>query len=257
MNDVVTSGSSIANTFADWTVSAQRLLADHGLLRPLLRQVLIAEAVADQVLSDEQRQQALVGFAQQRGLDSQEALQRFAEAQLLSPQALNQQIELPLRLQQHCGQHFSAKAEARFLERKQQLDQVVYSLLRVPSEGLARELYLQLQDGEASFSDLAARYSEGPEKSSGGIVGPAPQAQGHPLLVQRLRTAAPGALLEPFQIEQWWLVVRLESLRPAIFDERMALQMSQELFEQWLEQQVDQEIQRLRPLVLDQASEVR
>ena len=74
--------------------------------------------------------------------------------------------------------------------------------------------------------------------------------------MQRLRTAAPGALLEPFQIEQWWLVVRLESLRPAIFDERMALQMSQELFEQWLEQQVDQEIQRLRPLVLDQASEV-
>ncbi|MFM1811482.1 MAG: hypothetical protein RLZZ336_420, partial [Cyanobacteriota bacterium] len=119
----------------------------------------------------------------------------------------------------------------------------------------ARELYLQLQDGEASFSDLAARYSEGPEKGSGGIVGPAPLAQGHPLLVQRLRTAAAGTLLEPFQIEQWWLVVRLESLRPAIFDERMALQMSQELFEQWLERQVDQEIQGLRPLVLDQTSE--
>jgi parvulin-like peptidyl-prolyl isomerase len=237
------------------TIEAQRLLANHGLLRPLLRQVLIAEAVSDQVLSHEQRQQALLGFAQQRGLDSQEALQRFAQAQLLSPQALSEQVELPLRLQQHCGQHFSAKAEARFLERKQQLDQVVYSLLRVPSEGLARELYLQLQDGEANFSDLAARYSEGPEKGSGGIVGPVPLGQGHPLLVQRMRTAAAGGLLEPFQIEHWWLVVRLESLRPAIFDEQMALQMSQELFEQWLEQQVDQEIQRLRPLVLDHTSE--
>ena len=229
---------------------ALRLLADHGLLRPLLRQTLLAEAVADQLLTDEQRGQALQSFAQQRGLDSQEALQRYCQAQLLSPEALNRQVELPLRVQQHCQQHFGPKAEARFLERKHQLDQVVYSLLRLQSEGLARELFLQLQEGEANFADLAARHSEGPEKATRGIVGPAPLSQGHPQLVQRLRTAQPGVLLEPFQIEQWWLVVRLESLRPASFDPMIALQMSQELFEQWLEQQVDLKIQQLRPAVL-------
>lgn len=127
---------------------------------------------------------------------------------------------------------------------------MVYSLLRLQNEGLARELFLQLQEGEASFADLAARYSEGPEKATRGIVGPVALNQAHPLLVQRLRTAGAGVLLEPFQIEQWWLVVRLESSRPASFDEPMALQMSQELFEQWLEQQVDLELEQLRPLLL-------
>lgn len=229
---------------------ALRLLADHGLLRSLLRQTLLADAVADQVLTEEERNLALQGFAKQRSLDSQEALERFCQAQLLSREALSRQVELPLRVQQHCQQHFGSKAEARFLERKHQLDQVVYSLLRLRNEGLARELYLQLQDGEANFADLAARHSEGPEKATRGIVGPAPLNQGHPLLVQRLRTAQPGVLLEPFQIEQWWLVVRLESLRPASFDPTIALQMSQELFEQWLEQQVDLKIQQLRPAVL-------
>lgn len=229
---------------------ALRLLANHGLLRSLLRQTLLADAVADQVLTEEDRSLALQSFAQQRSLDSQEALERFCQAQLLSREALSRQVELPLRVQQHCQQFYGLKAEARFLERKHQLDQVVYSLLRLQSEGLARELFLQLQEGEANFADLAARHSEGPEQTTRGIVGPAPLSQGHPLLVQRLRTAQPGVLLEPFQIEQWWLVLRLESLRPATFDQRMALQMSQELFEQWLEQQVDFKIQQLHPVVL-------
>ncbi|MBM5817762.1 MAG: peptidylprolyl isomerase, partial [Cyanobacteria bacterium K_Offshore_surface_m2_239] len=42
-------------------------------------------------------------------------------------------------------------------------------------------------------------------------------------------------------IEQWWLVVRLESLQPASFDDAMQTRMTQELFEEW----VDEEVQRL------------
>jgi parvulin-like peptidyl-prolyl isomerase len=155
-----------------------------------------------------------------------------------------------MRVQLHCQQHYGAKAEARFLERKHQLDQVVYSLLRVRSKGLARELFLQLQDGESNMADLSTQFSEGPERATRGIVGPVPLAQAHPQLMERLRTAPAGELQEPFQVDQWWLVVRLESLRPASFDQRMSLQMSQELFDQWLEQEVDRKVDQLRSLVL-------
>jgi parvulin-like peptidyl-prolyl isomerase len=55
---------------------------------------------------------------------------------------------------------------------------------------------------------------------------------------------------EPFQIEQWWLLFRLESLTPASFDETMAQQMSQELFEQWLEQTLETQLEQLRPQLL-------
>jgi parvulin-like peptidyl-prolyl isomerase len=238
-------------------VESLRLLANQQLVRPYLRQTLLATAVADQTLSDEQRQQALISFAQQRGLHNQEKIENFCQAHLLTPQAFAQQVELPLRVQHHCRQHFLAKAEARFLERKHQLDQVVYSLLRLQNEGLSRELFLQLQDESASFAELAAQYSEGPEKLTRGIIGPVALNQAHPLLVQRLQTADVGVLVEPFQIEQWWLVMRLESSQPASFDEHMAIQMSQELFEEWLEQQVDLELQELRPLLLPKAVDVQ
>jgi hypothetical protein len=41
-------------------------------------------------------------------------------------------------------------------------------------------------------------------------------------------------------IEKWWLVVRLEVMRPASFDDAMQERMSRELFEEWVEEQVSQ-----------------
>lgn len=225
-------------------------LAQSGILRPYLRQRLLLEAVAAEQLSEEERRQSLMAFAQERRLANGEALERYRIAQVLTPAALAQQVELSLRLRRHCERLYRPKAEARFLERKNQLDRVVYSLLRLQNEGLARELYLQLLDGEASFADLAAEHAEGPERATRGIVGPVPLTQAHPQLVQRLRTAPVGEVQEPFAIERWWLVLRLESLTPASFDESMALQMSQELFDQWLEQAVEARLHQLRPLLL-------
>lgn len=231
------------------------LLAQHGLLRPYLRQCLMADALATETLSDDERRQALIAFAQQRRLTDGEALERYRIANLLSPEALALQVELPSRLRRHCERLYRPKAEARFLERKQQLDQVVYSLLRLQDEGLSRELYFQLQDGEADFADLAAQHSEGPERATRGIVGPVPLTQAHPQLVERLRTAPIAQVQEPLLIEGYWLLFRLESLTPASFDESMALQMSQELFEQWLEQAVETRLEQLRPQLLAPISE--
>ncbi|NDG73800.1 MAG: peptidylprolyl isomerase [Synechococcaceae bacterium WB8_1B_136] len=247
-------GSLAPSPRFDLQQDALAALARCGLLRPYLRQQLLQESVAQEDLSEEERRQAVVSFAQERRLPDGEALERFRVANLFTPEALAVQVELPLRIHRHCERLYRPKAEARFLERKHQLDRVVYSLLRLEDEGLARELYLQLQEGEANFADLAANYAEGPERATRGIVGPVPLTQAHPQLVERLRTAPAGVVQEPFQIERWWLVFRLESLTPASFDEPMALQMSQELFEQWLEQAVEARLQQLRPLLLSPVS---
>jgi parvulin-like peptidyl-prolyl isomerase len=249
------SSTSLSNLTTGEPSSARHLeslqsLAHYGLLRPYLRQSMMVKVLEGEELSDDERRQALIAFAQERRLANAEAVERFRIANLLTPEALALQVELPIRLRRHCERLYRPKAEARFLDRKQQLDRVVYSLLRLEDEGLARELYFQLQDGEATFADLAAQYAEGPERATRGIVGPVPLTQAHPQLVERLRTASIAQVQEPFQIDQWWLLFRLESLTPATFDEPMALQMSQELFEQWLEQAVEARLEQLRPQLL-------
>jgi hypothetical protein len=219
-----------------------RSLARHELLVPLLRQITIAKATAGVELSEEERQQARQVWIRKTGIQSAEHLQSHLTTYGLSEAEATWQAELPFRIQRHCEEHFVHRAEQRFLARKPQLDQVIYSLLRVEDASLARELFLRIAEGEADFAELAATYSQGPERATRGIVGPVPLLQAHPTLAERLRTIRPGELQPPLPIEQWWLVLRLESLRSASFDDEMRLRMSRELFEEWVEEEVARQI---------------
>jgi parvulin-like peptidyl-prolyl isomerase len=220
--------------------SLWRQLARHQLLLPLLRQEVISRAVSQVQLPAERQQQALQEWGVRKGIRSPEQLAAVCRAEALSEEDVQAQAQLPLRVAHHCREHFLHRAEQRFLARKHQLDQVVYSLLRVESGALAQELYLRIAEGEADFAELAAHYAKGPEQTTRGVVGPVPILQAHPALAERLRTSRPGQLSPPLLIDKWWLVVRLEVMRPATFDDTMQERMGRELFEEWVEEQVGQ-----------------
>ena len=223
------------------------LLARHQLLLPFLRQTVITEALAGVTLSEEEQQQAKKAWLQQKGIQSPEQLEMHLANHAMTEADALWQAELPQRIRHHCHDHFLHRAEQRFLSRKQQLDAVIYSLLRVRGEALAHELYLRIAEGEADFAELATTYAEGPEQATRGVVGPVPLLQAHPTLANVLRTSQPGELRPPFAIEQWWLVVRLESLQPASFDDAMQTRMTHELFEEWVEEDVQRLIKEHQP----------
>jgi parvulin-like peptidyl-prolyl isomerase len=152
---------------------------------------------------------------------------------------------LPLKLSKLALDAFAAKSEARFLQRKEGLDQTTYSLIRVKDSGVAHELYLQLEAGETNFEALATEYSEGPEQRSGGKVGPASLMRAHPQLRQRLRTATPGVVLEPVLIEKWWVVSRLEERLDASFDDAMRQRMATELLQQWMNAETNEMVKAI------------
>lgn len=235
-------------TLPEFSAQQLALLRRHNLLVPLVRQQLVAEAVETAQLSEEQRGQLMDDFLRRQQLEDPEDLATYLRDRGMSQSDLAWQLELPLRIAEHCREHFLHKAEAHFLERKNQLDQVVYSLLRVKDRFLAQELYLRIRGQEANFADLAAHYAEGPEQRTNGIVGPVPLTQAHPALAERLRTSAPGQLLEPFPIADWWLVVRLESYTPASFDDHTAERMASELFDQWANEETTLRVRGLSRL---------
>jgi parvulin-like peptidyl-prolyl isomerase len=229
------------------------LLARHHLLRPLLRQLVIAELTADIPIAANDTVDALEAFKRDHNIESEQQLDTFLRTQLLQRAELEQQLLQPKRVQRYVAEHYRPKAEARFLQRKTQLDRVVYSLLRLADPGLAQELFQRIEEGEADFAALAARYAQGPERATRGVVGPIPLVQAHPLLADRLRTSQPGVLIEPFAIETWWLVVRLESVIPASLDEATAQTMTRELFDEAVEQAVQQRLKTLIPLRFPEA----
>jgi len=232
-------------TLPEFTADQLALLRRHNLLLPLVRQQLIAEAVADAPVDEETHANLMASFRKREQLEDPEDWAAYLRDRGMGEADLAWQLELPLRVASHCSEHFLHKAEAHFLERKNQLDQVVYSLLRVKDRFLAQELYLQISGGEAHFADLAAQWAEGPERGTKGIVGPVPLTQAHPALAERLRTTKPGQLMEPFQIADWWLVARLERYEPARFDDAIAQQMTQELFQEWVQEEIAGKIGRM------------
>jgi parvulin-like peptidyl-prolyl isomerase len=64
-------------------------------------------------------------------------------------------------------------------------------------------------------------------------------------LVEKLRVAQPGVLLEPFRISDWWLVVRLERYSPATFTDEVSDQMCQEMFDAWIDEETAKTLSQL------------
>ena len=210
------------------------LLRSRDLLLSLVRRQLIEKATESLKIPVDLIQKVLIEHCQKEQLENDASLNNWLENHYLTRDELLHQLSLPVKLSKLAIDEFGNQAEAHFLQRKEQIDQVSYSLLRVKDSGMAYELYLQLEANEASFENLAADHSEGPEQRSGGKVGPGSLKQAHPRLQQLLRTATPGVVQEPILIEQWWVVARLDERQEASFNDAMRQRMANELLQDWL-----------------------
>ena len=118
--------------------------------------------------------------------------------------------------------HFGPSLEENFLASHGSYDQVIYSILRVRDASLAQELWIRLEENEASFAELASIFGEGEESAHKGIIGPRPMGSIQPpQLAGLLRTLQPGEIYPPHDFGGWHVLLRLEQIKPARFDRNM------------------------------------
>jgi parvulin-like peptidyl-prolyl isomerase len=63
--------------------------------------------------------------------------------------------------------------------------------------------------------------------------------QGHPRLSQLLKASQPGILLQPTKIDEWWVLLRLESYESQVLDDEMRKLMARELLDEWIHEEVN------------------
>lgn len=200
------------------------LLKRYRLLPALLRELIIDQAIADIDYTDDELAdfRAQVDAAQHPEAEiDEDALIRAFKIQTF----------------QRCK--FGPQIGSYFLQRKAQLDRVIYSLLRTQDEGLAYELYFRIAEGEQTFA-AAAAHGEGPEARTGGLVGPVELGSLHPDFARLLATRQVGQLTLPMACDGWFIVLRVEELIPAQFDTAIKQRLLDEQFEQWLQPQLHQ-----------------
>ena len=117
-----------------------------------------------------------------------------------------------------------------FYKRKRDLDQVVYSMLRLNDIGLAEELYLRLKNGECEIPELAFEYSLGPEKYTKGIVGPMPLSKANEQIRAISTKENIGNLNKPVVIQKTIVIAIVEHIIEAILTPEMEEKLLDELF---------------------------
>jgi PPIC-type PPIASE domain len=153
--------------------------------------------------------------------------------------------ELPT-LEKYQQVHWGHRVSSHFLARKGQLDRAIFSAIQVDHPGMAQEIYLRIKDRRQSFDKLARLYSQGTAATLGGVTGPVEIDRLHPHIAYHLIGLEPGELSPLFQIDNFYVFIRLEQRLPARFDEEMKGQLMTELFEQWLQTEVTSRISSLQ-----------
>ena len=218
-----------------------RDLARWGLLEIVRREQCLDHLLVDFPLPEAADLVALRGDLDQRlGLADGEARARWLESQGLSEADFDAMAARSLQWLRFCQIRWGSQVPSLFLAQKASLDGVTYSLLRMRDGDLIKEIYLQIREGEESLAKLAAIHSEGPERQSGGLIGPQSMAELPPALARLLQVSEIGQLWSPRQMDGYWLIVRLEAIHGAVLDGPMREQLLLEQGELFLRSTLDQ-----------------
>ena len=210
------------------------LLHRNRLLQPLIKSEMRSLTLSTVQIDQETKDNAIRELKSKLNLSNEEEFENFLTNNRLDLKAFSDLALEKFRLNKYLSNQFANKSEARFLDRKNQLDIVIYSLVRVSTWSLCRELYFKIVERESDFGEIAAKYSEGIEKQTRGIIGPMSLEKAHPALAEHLRSSKIGEVSQPITVNNSHLITRVESYEPAKLDNFMKDKMCEELFEEWL-----------------------
>ena len=137
------------------------------MLETFLVEILKDEKNKNIALSRQRQEKLLKDFKFNNEIDNDIKMEKYCKTHLLSKDDLKYLIEKEERSKNYSNKYFSS--ETQILSKNKKTELVSYSLLRVSEEGLANELYLQIEEENVNFKELIDKYSEGPEKKTNGL----------------------------------------------------------------------------------------
>ncbi len=207
-------------------------LENSNLLETTTKELVIDKLIDKINIDKEHFDEFFFEFLKKNKIEEEKQFKNFLIKNSFSKKLLQQKLLRSFKIQKLSINEFKNKAKDYFTQNKSYFDKVSYTLVRTTNLHLAKELYLQIEAGEEDIHEIAEKYSEGDEKFSRGIIGPIPINQGHILIRQKISTLKEGELIEPFQIDNWWIILRLEKLIKIKYTKQIETSICRDLFEE-------------------------
>ena len=145
-----------------------------------------------------------------------------------------------LKIEKFKQQAWGDRIPAYFARRKKQLDRVIYSSIEIETKEIAREIYFRLIEGEQTFAELARECSENSQMEVNNLgwleLGTLPSP-----IARQLSTLEVNSFSTPLLVGNCYVILRLEKYVSAQCDRAMRKRLINELFSQWIQQQLTQQ----------------
>lgn len=213
------------------------LLAQYNLIGQLLRETIIDEAIAGISCTPEEILNGCESVYRHFGLSNEVEKNVWLSRYSLNHEQLKLLATRKLRIEKFKQVRWGNKIESYFLQRKRNLDKVIYSLIQTKNQNIAGEIYFRIKEGEQTWAELASQYSIGNEAQTGGLIGPIEFGNLARNFALLLYTSQVGVVQAPIPIGENWVILRVEKFIAASLDNFMRQRLLNELFDSWLNEQ--------------------
>ena len=232
--------STIPEIEVDFLIPSLDKIRKGNLFRVYVKELVINKITEQISIERNQVEEAKNIFFKENKLIDNNRLNQFLLYKGINEEDLEYQISLPLKLEILSNQVDHSRIENHFLKRKDELDLYKYNVIRIDNSDLAHEIYFQLEGKESNFKKLSNQYSLDKEVFPEGIVGPKNLVGAHPKIKEKLRNYDIGNLIKPFQIDKWWLIIKLLDRKQAKLDKKTCKIMALELFDIFVQDKVSE-----------------
>ena len=210
-----------------------------NMLPKLIRNFLIDKIISEIFLEQNIYDKEIKKFYSKNNILNKKDLDKICKIKGITEEELNYQITLPLKVSKFAEQNFQNEIESYFLERKDFLDEYTFNIIRLKNKDLAYELYFRIDSEESDFIKLSETYSYYSELYPKGLFGPKNLQGINPLIVNKLIIASPNELIEPFQVDEWWIILKLINKKIAKLDKSTNKMLLIEIFNKFINNLVE------------------
>ena len=217
-----------------------------NFLRPFLKYLIVEELTKDLEVPQDILENSFKNFCLSNGLDNKAKVNNFLQINFLTYQELIDQITHPLKKNVYMISEYGHLAENLYLRRKDDLDKIIFSQICVKDRNSAYDIYLKLESRESSFGEIKELFKNNKEFIFHEKVGPINTSSLEPEMKELLVQQTEGDLQEPILIDDFWVILRLDKKIDTVFDDQMKLLMVTELFEDWIQNEIQDMVKKLQ-----------
>jgi len=232
--------------YLDISASTISKLNQTNFLRPFLKYLIIEELTKDLEVPQDILEKSFNNFCIANGLDNKAKVNNFLQKNYLTYQELINQISHPLKKNAYMLSEYGHLAENLYLKRKDDLDKIIFSQICVKDRNSAYDIYLKLESRESSFGEIKNIFKKNKELILHEKVGPINTSSLEPEMKELLVQQTEGDLQEPILIDDFWVILRLDKKIDTVFDDQMKLLMVTELFEDWIQNEIQDMVNKLQ-----------